>query len=174
MSTIPVLWPELRVDVVTPVAVLRVQAASLERLTQGILLGRVVGGEADDQAYFHLDVVAPGLNTTLRIVTITHRKGFPYPASLQWLGQPQPTPLERTIRALTVEAQQNQQAVVSSDDELEELLEKVLRSPSIKSAIYSLLARSNDDEPSPSNTAYGEGSGDEEQPDSVVTEPETQ
>ncbi|MGV3723021.1 MAG: hypothetical protein ACO1SX_19145 [Actinomycetota bacterium] len=146
MSTIPILWPELKVDAVTPAAVLRVQATSLEKLTRGILLGRVVGGEAGDQAYLHLDVVAPSLDTTVRMVTITHKLGFPYPAVVKWLEMSSAT---------------FNDTHASSDTQLERILEAALSSSGVMSAIHSLLARSNDVEPVIPDSSRDESTADE-------------
>lgn len=132
MSRIPILWPELKVDAVSPAAVLQVQAASLEQLTHGLLIGQVVRGDVDKQEYLHLDIVAPAVGTSFRVVTITHKNGFPYPASVTWVDQ---TPFS------AVEIRERE---AWSEENLSEILKEVLSSSGITAAVYSLLARSND------------------------------
>jgi len=148
MASIPVLWPEISVNAVTPAAVLRVQAASLERVTKGLLIGRVSSGEAGEQEYLNLDVYAPALELTQRIVTITCKKGSPYPATVQW------EPQRLTVNSML--GPKHPQA--SSDAELEEILGQAFGSSRVKAILHSLIARSN--ELSMDTTVSGDDDGD--------------
>lgn len=83
-ATIPSLWPEIKVDILPPVAILRAQANRLGELTQGILEAEMttVTGEQDFVAH-RLDLIAPALDgRRVRVLIATHRTDF-YPVVIE-------------------------------------------------------------------------------------------
>ena len=69
------LWGEIPIDerIKTPAAILRGQAALLNKLTRGVLDGRVITRVRDEMVEHELLVVVPGLsNYSVSIVTIDH------------------------------------------------------------------------------------------------------
>jgi hypothetical protein len=88
---IPTLWPEdaVAVDVLSPVAILKVQAAKLAELTKGLLEAEVETHATDKGSVQHtFDVIAPALDGyRRRILTVTHAKDEVYPTRLS------PTPI---------------------------------------------------------------------------------
>jgi hypothetical protein len=84
VSSVPVLWPvkTLTARVVTPLVILRRQAVALEEMTSGILRAEVRTRESRGLATHELRVVAPALDTTLVLATVTHPSNQVYPCYL--------------------------------------------------------------------------------------------
>src|SRR5687767_8074725 len=84
-ATIPSLWPQdIRVDVLPPLVVLKVQAAKIQELTKGVLEAEIttVTGERDFTVH-RLDLVAPELDDSrYRILSVTRRTEF-YPVVIE-------------------------------------------------------------------------------------------
>ncbi len=84
-TAIPTLWSDdIAVDILTPLAILRVQASGLSPLTKGILESEVVTTESPSQTSHRLQLIAPVLDGYRRtIFTATHGRGQPYPVILE-------------------------------------------------------------------------------------------
>src|SRR5579871_4947989 len=78
---IPTLWPvnDIKVDVLTPLAILRVQANELSKITQGILKAEVLTTQGDEVTTHVLDIIAPSLNSRHRVLGVTHSNEMVYP-----------------------------------------------------------------------------------------------
>ena len=166
MAQIPVLWPRLSVDAVTPVAILQVQAASLERLTRGILLGSVTKAVSGREEQLNLEVFAPAVGTRVRVVTVTNGQGQPYPARISWVGKSESltgaggvggaVPL---IRGAGGALGAIPEGDARNPEELEAKLREALGSSGVNSILHSLIARSNEATSVDTNTLSGDADG---------------
>jgi hypothetical protein len=148
------LWPEvIRPNISSPSAILHVQAAGLSAQTKGILLGEV-GKRADDdgkQITWTFDIVVPILNGYRhRILTVSHGKDMAYPAFVN----------AEIFRTGSIGSYLSASRAISqlleggpktkfpnqadSDQQLMELLKRVLESSEIISTAQSLIALAND------------------------------
>lgn len=82
MSSIPALWGDVRHDAVTPLAVLRAQAAALSNMSGGLLEARVGTAETTNKYIHSLIVRAPALDVELDVVRLEHRRDTPYPVAV--------------------------------------------------------------------------------------------
>jgi len=135
-TEIPSLWPDdvKRSDVITPLMIMRKQAAELERLTKGILRAEaIVGHPREDSMLISLEVVAPLLGNERRgVAVLSHKINDPYPCEI--LNYP-----DRDGR------------FCSSDFELLNKLRTTLQH-SATSVVQSLLARGNEATAEKNNT----------------------
>ena len=79
------LWPvdQLQLDAVTPLTLVKSQAAQLGKMTGGVLNAEVVTSETEDGRIEHaIDVVAPALDYRHRILTVQHDKDVVYPVAI--------------------------------------------------------------------------------------------
>lgn len=163
-ATIPSLWPDdIRVDILPPLVLLKVQAAKIGELTRGVLDAEVttVTGQSDFVVH-RLDLIAPELDDSrYRILSATHRSEF-YPVVIEAeVFKPKPTvvTVKRTMENMidpflrTYEVSKDPfpdrwphpddwRPVASSQEEFVDRLREVLRSPPVRATIDSLLARS--------------------------------
>lgn len=160
-TTIPSLWPsDIMVDVRPPLEILRGQAEKIAEITQGILTAEVttVTGH-EDFAVHRLDLVAAKLDgRAYRILTGTHRAAF-YPvvieADLYRLSYKEA--IARTIAGNSLAAAltsvtggsswpptDDWRPVANDQDEFLKRIAEVLRSPTVRSIIDSLLALCNE------------------------------
>ena len=151
------LWPDdIKVDVLPPLIILKSQAAKLRELTAGILTGEVVTSTGHDDFVVHrLEIVAPQLGgRRYGVLTVTHRASF-YPVVLEAdCFRPRETRMSR-VAAATVEvliasmetewpSKNDWRPAASDQDEFVKRVGEVLKSPSVRSVIDSLLALSNE------------------------------
>lgn len=138
-AEIPDLWDaDIRVDVLSPLAILKIQAERLTQRTKGLLRARVYttaegsGDEPDD--VHHLELFAPAINYTEQILTVENRSGRAYPAMLEMT-----TPI-------SWESGDNKTPSRWCGNEAEFLkyLGTALKSSPVRSAIDSILALSNE------------------------------
>ena len=138
MATIPNLWPEETVSVaaVSPLAILRIQAENLTRMTQGLLQGDIVTSSYTTRVQHSFDIVAPALNGYRhRILTITHDQSLIYPVffSADEVEEGETDPqVNRLARSAFSEA------------EFIQMLSNALQSGYVRSVVNSLIARSNE------------------------------
>jgi hypothetical protein len=138
MSRIPSLWPEIKVDTVTPVAILRVQAAELEKATRGILLAEVTTTASEKEETHQLVVIAPALNYQHELLVVSHRKGFVYPATVAW---------QQSLGLIELREVPSSGKLASNEMQLQRLIQEALSSEGVQSIISSLIARSNESQP---------------------------
>lgn len=154
IATIPSLWPDINVELVPPLTILRAQANRLGQLTKGILEADVTTVTGDDDFQVHrLDIRAPSLgDRRVRALTTTHRTDY-YPVVLeaecfrprQRVG----VAVEAATRVLPgfVQAWPNKydwRPIVKDQDEFLKKVAEVLRSMEVRSAIESMIALSNE------------------------------
>jgi len=106
MATIPDLWSDdIKVDVVTPLAILRAQVGPIHRKTEGLLQAEVTTTTSDaGWVRLQLDLIAPVLNGYRhRLLAATHEKDRVYPVNVEAeCFKPKPSADElRRITALT-------------------------------------------------------------------------
>src|SRR5438477_454919 len=84
-TTIPDLWPDdIKVNVLSPVAILKVQEGLLARKTQGKLQAKLTCAESDRLVQYQLDLIAPILNFYReRLLSATYERGRYYPAMVK-------------------------------------------------------------------------------------------
>jgi hypothetical protein len=152
-DSIPDLWSDdIQVKVLTPVAILRAQASSLRRKTQGLVVAELDTRTSAEYVRHHFDLIAPAANGYReRILTAAHSSKKVYPVtvtaecfaarfnhlspSLRVLGGPPRN--ERTAAT--------QEAFIG-------LVKEVLQSPEVRGTIESLIAQSNEAASSPSSS----------------------
>ena len=85
-DTIPDLWPTnaLKMNVLTPVAILRTQATRLGQKTGGVLVGDVtVTTGQNNQVVLGLELIVPALNNyRYRLLSVRHAQDAIYPAEV--------------------------------------------------------------------------------------------
>jgi hypothetical protein len=141
-DVIPDLWPsDIAVDVLPPVAVLRMQADRLGPRTNGILKAevRTTTGTTDEVAH-QLDIVAPTLDNYRRTLLLIRHGADYYPARVQSDGFRKPVPSGMMVAN---EAGPPERIAASQSDLVDQLRE-ALQSIRIKGLIQSLIARSNE------------------------------
>ncbi len=141
-TEIPDLWDEdIKVDVLPPVVILRVQAEAISRKTHGILSATVrtevegsgEGGKRNLEETHILELTAPAYGYSEEILKVVHPESRVYPAKIELP--------ERINWGNGTVTHANTAATV---DEFYTLLREALRSPLTRSSIDTLLARSNE------------------------------
>lgn len=145
MTTIPDLWPSeaLKVDVRTPAAILRAQAAQVRPNTKGILVADVTTTKSDSgSVIMALEILAPSLdNYRHRLLDVQYNQDEIYPAIITAKG------LKDTQRGASVERK-----TAYSEGDFIDILMEVLNARETIALLQSLIARSNelgDEEQSP-------------------------
>jgi hypothetical protein len=152
---IPDLWSDdIKVDVLPPLVILKAQDEAIRKKTGGILHSVITTGSEfeDDQEYvtYTMDLVAPALGYRESILTVSHRQGKFYPATIV---------LPEAIGWSTAPgASSSTYSRCYSADEFIQQLRIALQSQPTRSTITSLLASSNE-----AKLRNGEGSNSSEQ-----------
>jgi hypothetical protein len=148
MSAVASLWsPDIRPDALSAFAILEPQAQALARQTKGLLVGelRVAHDDEGKTTRLSLDLIAPLLNNyRRRVLTVTHPTNMIYPAKVDadcFRRNPLVDLAAQTNLFAPFEKAKNE---ASSDEELQRLVEQVLRSHEVTSLAVSLIARIND------------------------------
>lgn len=135
---IPNLWSEkdVKVEVLSPLAILQTQAANLETMTKGLIEAEIttLTNERGETLY-NLDLVAPALGGYRhRLFGISHKQDMVYPVKFI-------LPSSQNFGSMFPFASQ-----LSAETEAEflEKLGEVLQSNSVNAVIQSLIARSNE------------------------------
>ena len=139
-TKIPNLWSQkdVKVEVLSPLAILRTQAANLEQMTQGLIEAEVVTSTGDKgETVYQLDITAPVLGGYRhRLLAVSHQKDMVYPVNFA------ATP----GGVLQNVSPHGYRAYTSAQTEAEFLknLGEILQSPIINALIQSIIARSNE------------------------------
>ena len=129
-DTIPSLWPDsINASVLTPLAILRIQANALGKATKGLLEARVHSVRSGESVQHQVDVIAKALDYTHRILSVTHNATLVYPAQVKAQVDVTGEILEQTA---------------AHDEALIGVVKEVLRSEYVTSVVSSLIARSNE------------------------------
>jgi hypothetical protein len=154
---IPNLWPveAIKVDVLSPVAILRAQAGHFQQASMGLLRAEVSTTTGDNRVSHQMDIVAPALgNYRHAILTVRHSADMPYPATVYDAGtgstggQTKPT--------LCISLLPPQPFEAYSEKEFVEKVSSILNSGTVIALIQSLLARSSEATAPPTPEAISE------------------
>lgn len=148
-NTIPTLWPEsFNVDVLTPLVILKAQAAELSRVTHGILTAEVESENDKENVQHRLVVIAPKYRHYRHtLLAVIHNLHLVYPAEVK------ATALGRKVKqegfgSLMLGGQAlftTVYPIVSSDIDLLEKIQEALYSGHTRAIILSLIAKSNEE-----------------------------
>lgn len=165
-ATIPSLWPDdIKVDVLPPLTILKLQAAKLHGITKGILDAEVTTVTGPDDLVTHrLDLIAPTLDgRRTRVLVATQRTEF-YPVLIE-AEVYRPTKVSaQAVRNLAMQGMaaamgvdtrseyptrdwppvNDWRPVANNQDDFLKRIAEVLRSPTVRSIIDSLLALCNE------------------------------
>lgn len=149
-DTIPDLWPTaaLKVDVRTPVAILRTQATRLGQRTQGLLIGEVTitTGE-NNQVVLGLEVIVPALNNyRYRLLSVQHAQDAIFPAKVSANGfKIDVTEFGMLLQnSRTVTKHVNTKTAYSEGDFID-IVHEALQAPETTALMQSLIVRSNEE-----------------------------
>lgn len=157
-STATSLWPsDIQLDARSPLSILEEQAELLANQTGGAIIGRVTSVVGDGLTSHRLDVFAPEINESRRILTAIHREDL-YPVVLEWEG----LRVTKTVRTTNFNFQSETvsdvvigeigtswpksnewRPVASNQTGFLEQLSKRMRSPAVKGLFDSLSAAIN-------------------------------
>ena len=142
-ATIPNLWsPDIKLNVLTPVAILRAQAGMLSQMTKGLLEAEVIASEGGHESEYALTLIAPALEGYRhQLVVVRHNPSLVYPATLEaeCFG-----PGQSAEQKAGKNGGGDSEATALSDNEFTELLRVALQSPEVNCVVLSLIARSNE------------------------------
>jgi hypothetical protein len=149
--TIPDLWPnDIRIDVLSPLQILRMQEGNFSEKMKGLLQVQVGTVTAETLVQHQFDIVAPYLDHYReRLFTATYNRLRFYPVTVEAdCFEPKPkTPGEAlsrsVIKAINWEPPPNQR-VAATQEEFVTLVREILHSDEVRSLIQSLIARSNE------------------------------
>ncbi|AMV28647.1 hypothetical protein VT84_29855 [Gemmata sp. SH-PL17] len=131
-------WPDdFDVKILSPLAVLRIQAGALSAKTHGLLEAEVVTASSQRSVTHELQLIAPALSGERRtVLTVIHAINEPYPATLEAaIFEPDADHYD-TEREWRPEA--------STSQEFKDLVKRVLQSKQVRGVVESLLARSQE------------------------------
>lgn len=157
-TTLPDLWSDdIRVDILSPVAILRAQEGPLVQKTQGLLRASVSSSSTDEWEQHELDLIAPALGGyRVGLLSAKHRKDMVYPVivtSKALLPKEDAYSLfprillpnfSLAVAEVSKEGLSRDQREAATQQEFIELVRTVLRSGMVRAIIQSLIARSND------------------------------
>ena len=157
------LWPVTKINVLSPIAILRQQATYLREATQGILEAEVAVVKGEPWTISSFWIIAPALDRyRFELFKIAHNVTDPYPVQISCAGlfatdrinlreflvtyaefdtpftvsNPEDEPDDPITDTILV--------VASSQDDFMRILEKILASPRTERTLHSLIARTND------------------------------
>ena len=152
-TTIPILWSDdIKVDIVSPAAILRAQTGPISQRTKGLLEAEVTTVTSDSgRIVLELDLIAPVLNGYRhRLLAAYHEKDLVYPVKVDAeCFQPQTSEDHGAFRAAAAEAKTDSRPIANTEQEFINLVSRVLHSGEVRSIIQSLIARSNERRDSP-------------------------
>ncbi len=161
VAEIPDLWGQgIKVDQVSPLAILKTQAELLSIKTKGLLIGRtgslVVGEKENAREEVHqFEIYSPVLNFTEHLFEIRHKERRPYPVTITlpervaWPVELMP-PSQDAFPQAIASPFKSPSTVLATECECRDgdvfirALGVVLTSSAIRSAIDSILAMSNE------------------------------
>ncbi len=157
------LWPVTKINVLSPIAILRQQATYLREATQGILEAEVAVVKGEPWTITSFWIIAPALDRyRFELFKIAHNATDPYPVQISCAGlfatdainlrrfwvtntefdtpftvsNPEDEPDDPITDTILI--------VASSQDDFMMILEKILASPRTQSTLHSLIASTND------------------------------
>jgi hypothetical protein len=147
-TSIQSLWPaQIRAGVQSPWAILFPQAEALATQTGGVLIGEVKRRDDDGKVVLTFDIVVPGLDGYRdRILSATYDRERFYPVTVDAdiFRMPRSAKLRLSLPNPPNAGQPGPENVADSDQELINLVGKVLQSSQVVSLAQSLIARATD------------------------------
>jgi len=154
-TAIPDLWADdIKVNVATPLMILRTQEGLLAQKTKGILRGQVATTTTDKWIQHQLDLIAPALqNYRITLLRASHHKDAVYPVYVETFRVSPERDIAGPVAAFAGTASAIQTAMnmklpegepAHSEDEFIQLVRKALQSGDARAVIESLIARSNE------------------------------
>lgn len=148
-DTITNLWsPQLKSKVLSPFAILRIQASQVSPMTQGILRAEVAPISSEKQMTINLEIVAPALNNyRYLLLSVKHDINIYYPSIVSSKG----LTIRETVKtgAFRSEEKINIESVATkvaySEDQFIAILKEALQAPENIALLQSLIARSNEE-----------------------------
>jgi hypothetical protein len=144
-ASIPDLWPEsLKVDVLTPFAILSAQAMKLTERTQGIVEGRVRSRSVSPGLICHaFELFAPVLEFRYPLFDLWHNESFVYPALITERAKSRMGP-DDVVAAFEGRLVVGAAEPIRDGTALLDALRRVFAYHKTVSVISSLIARSNE------------------------------
>jgi hypothetical protein len=160
MTEILNLWPKnFKVDVQSPVAILRSQASLLSQVTRGVLHANVETETTDKGVQHRLVIVAPAYNQYRHVLLVArHDARLPYPTTVVNDALAERVRREPNVLSLGLPTYETVYPQAHSDDELITYIKTALGSDSTKAVVLSLIAKSN--ETTAASTAQGPSTQD--------------
>ena len=153
-------------DVLPPVAILRVQESALSRKTEGILRAEV-RTESDPEKVTHfLILIAPALSSyQVELLQTSHDWQLAYPAKVKSRGLLPPPKMAGVAQLPGLGAKgAADERTAETQEEFTRIVGEILKSGWVRSLIQSLIARSNEIVPRTSS-ANGASTPTEDQPE---------
>jgi hypothetical protein len=143
---------DIKVEVLTPLMILRAQEPALRKKTKGILQAEVETVSTDSSVIHNLYLVAPALgNYKEKILSVTHTPSLVYPCEVA-------SSTLSGVRHVAVVPSLSE--TIYSQTGFIDRLRDALQSPFVRSTIDSLLAKSNEQRTEKSNPTVAPQSGD--------------
>lgn len=161
-AAIPDLWSDdIRVDVLTPLAILKTQEGILAKKTHGILEAQVTTNYTQKLVQHDLDLIAPALGYYReRILSATHGQDRVYPVTITAESFRPPRKFVGSLGELAPN-----QKIAETEEAFISLVRDVLQSGEVRGLIQSLIARSNENRPPqvpPASQPPGDGNSGKE------------
>lgn len=131
-------WPsDFAVKILSPLAILRIQASALAAQTQQLLEAEVSTTAVPQKVSHQLQLIAPALDGERRaVLTVYHATNEPYPVTVEAkMFEPD---------ADNYDPEQDWRPEASTSQEFKNLVKQVLQSKEVRATVESLLARSQE------------------------------
>lgn len=145
------LWPDdIRVDVLSPLQIMRVQEGLLQKRLQGVVEAQVTTTRTDALVRHEFDLFARWLGYRERIFSATHAPNRPYPVTVE--AECFRKEAEEHYDSIAEEnsdgyERPEEDRKAATEEEFVKLIREVLRSTEVRSLIQSLVAQSNEIRP---------------------------
>src|SRR6185437_953533 len=145
-GTIPDLWPdEIKVEIASPLAILRRQASQLRIWTKDLLEAEVKTYFENGEATHEFRIVAAALDGyAFSLFTASHSKDLVYPVTISYKPWDDAVEAKRGRFQLQGEEIPSGARTANTPSEFLDLLKDILNSGHAKSVIVSLMARINE------------------------------
>lgn len=150
-ETVKSLWPpQIRPSIMSPLTILQAQADALIRQTGGVLSADIKRREEEDKLVLTFDIVVPALGDYRhRILVLAHGREMAYPSVIDAeifrpMGLASVREFIEAHQGVLLGGTKKPVNRADSDQELVDLVAKVLQSPEVLSAAQSLIARASE------------------------------
>ena len=144
-ATISDLWADdIKVDVLTPLMILRSQETYLSNRTGSLLRARVFTMTSENTVKHEVNLIAHVLKYQVVILSATHSSELVYPTEIAARGFMSEDVHPDTGSPYRFESNSLEQRTANTQEEFIELLREVLHSGHVRSLMQSLIASSNE------------------------------